>query len=82
MAPLRGRSDALMIAQDALDRARGAWQAHLSQAGAGFPLKKVADGFGSRNAVEIMRRMVADLEDAIDHERAEERGDAGVRASG
>src|SRR6266545_2918776 len=60
-----------MLAQDLPDRAGRARQSLTQQRGGGVSLEIVVDGFRGGNAAEALRRLVADGENAVDHELRE-----------
>src|SRR5919202_269149 len=71
MPPLTGTGDAAMLAQDLPDGAGRARQAQALRLEGWILAQVIEDGLGPGSAVEVGRRVVPDLEEAVNDHRAE-----------
>ena len=69
--PLAGEGDAPIVAQDLPHRAGGARQAQPRGGEVGIAPKIIEDGFGAWGALQVVGRLVPDLEDAVNDARVE-----------
>jgi hypothetical protein len=71
MLTARPINNSLMLTQNAPDCAGRTWQTLALQGAAGVVLKVLQNRFGTRNTVETLRRVVADIQNTVDYNLSE-----------
>jgi hypothetical protein len=73
MAAFARQGDAPVLTEDQPDGAGGARETEVLRQQRGVACKVVENGLGSGSALEVARRIVTDVQDAVNHLLVEER---------